>query len=217
MRRRTRRHHRPHTRSPLSSLSRAPPLSRVASPSPTRNLRRPYCPCTSPPALSPRQGDRRPRDEHRRRRRGFRLLWLKPQSRIGASRRDCAREEESRSRESGDETDRDARLPERLEARSGGGGGRRRPPAPLRTPGSSSRPSPTTPKSVLGALWRRICWWTCGAERRAECPRREAPMTRPWHGAGAVPAPLSRALAHGQNQWPVVSPCRAGVPTYTQY
>lgn len=91
MRRRTRRHHRPHTRSPLSSLLRAH-LSRVASPSPTRNLRRPYRPCTSPPALSPRQGDRRPRDEHRRRRRGLRLLWLEPQPRIGASRRDCARE-----------------------------------------------------------------------------------------------------------------------------
>ena len=206
MRRRTRRHHRPHTRSPLSSLLRAH-LSRVASPSPTRNLRRPYRPCTSPPALSPRQGDRRPRDEHRRRRRGLRLLWLEPQPRIGASRRDCAREIFNQG-ESGDETDRDARLPERLEARSGRGG-RRRPPAPLRTPGSSSQPSPTTPISVLGAPWRRICGWTCRAERRAECPRREAPVTR--HGAGAVPAPLSRALAHGQTRWRVVSSLRAGV------
>ena len=101
MRRRTRRHHRPHTRSPLSSLLRA--HSRIASPSPTRNLRRPYRPGTSPPALSPRQGDRRPRDEHRRRRRGLRLLWLEPQPRIGASRRDCAREIFNQG-ESGDET-----------------------------------------------------------------------------------------------------------------
>lgn len=88
-------------------------------------------------------------------------------------------------------------------------GGRRRPPAPLRTPGSSYQPSPTTPISVLGAPWRRICGWTCRAERRAECPRREAPVTR--HGAGAVPAPLSRALAHGQTRWRVVSSLSARV------